>query len=521
MGAPLKSTNRKAIDERTTLSGVREAYFRGDFEKCIALCDALRPRDDTDLIETVLLRARSLLPLNRPDQALEALRGLRLDERQRDEHLTLQMLTGTALVALGKTDRGLEVLLRAHRAADDAHPTVRAEISVFLGYAYYRNKQYLDAQRLLDSVPKDADIVYARALEYGGWVAWARGDRETAIDRFRAALICIDGCRRYDRFVEAKALYGIAYLCGELPRLHLWPEIASRATRFDWSANGVNMWRFWLAAEASVITEMLGEMDESTQWASLAESIAPSPIYEIMALCRLAARFGRYRETGANAYFIGRARGTYDSLAREGRLDGEPSLPLALAEELVQGDRPEDAAPLLTYYSESVAPRAGAHADDQRLAAWRMLIEGQLDARRGNRARAERNYLAAFTCWKQMGLLRRAAIVAYHLAVLTDNDDYRTFIDESLREASDNFWVKARIAQSRMEMRLSERHIAVLRLVAEGKTNKEIAAKRGLSFFTARNMVRELLALFGVRTRGELAALAAARGIIPQKERSR
>ncbi|MDP9024260.1 MAG: hypothetical protein M3N13_02645, partial [Candidatus Eremiobacteraeota bacterium] len=210
--------------------------------------------------------------------------------------MTLQMLTGTALVALGKTDQGLQVLLRAHRASDDAHPTVRAEISVCLGYAHYRNKQYTAAQIHLDDVPEGADIVYARALEIGGWVAWAGGDRETAITRFRAALRCIDGCKRYDRFVEVKALYGLAYLCGELPRLQLWPEIASRATRFDWSANGVNMWRFWLAAEASLITEMLGRLDESTQWASLAESIAPSPIYEIMALCRLAARFGRYRE---------------------------------------------------------------------------------------------------------------------------------------------------------------------------------------------------------------------------------
>lgn len=505
---------RTETNERVTLSGVRDAYFLGDFEKCISLCDAFRPRDDTDVIEVALLRARSLLPLNRADQALEALRGLRLTERPRDEYLTLQMLTGTAFVALGQTDHGLEILREAQRASDGAHPTVRAEISVYLAFAHYRKKQYAEAQRLLDAVPPDADIVYARALEYAGWVAWARDDFEAAADRFHAALRCIDACRRYDRFVEAKALYGLAFLCGELPQLHLWPEVRLRALRFDWSASGVGTWRFWFAIEASFISEMLGELEESADWASLAESIAPSPSCAIVALCRLAARFGRYQEAGAHAYFAGKARAKYDELAREGRIEGEHSLPLALAEELVQSARPEDAAPLLTYYAEFFAPRARGHADERRLEASRMLVEGQLDAERGNRARAQRAYVAALTHFKQIGFLRRAAIVAYRLAVLTDDERYRAFIDEALREVSDAYWVKARLAQSRMDVRLSDRHVAVLRLVADGKTNKEIAAARGVSFYTARNMVRELLALFGVRTRGELAGVAVARGLI-------
>ena len=76
----------------------------------------------------------------------------------------------------------------------------------------------------------------------------------------------------------------------------------------------------------------------------------------------------------------------------------------------------------------------------------------------------------------------------------------------------------ARIAERHLEMRLSDRHTQVLRLVAQGMTNKEIATARGVSFFTARNMVRELLVLFNVRTRGELAALAAARANAQPRE---
>lgn len=510
--------NRREATERVSLSDVRDAYFHGDFEKCLALCDEFHPRDDTDVVEIALLRARSLLPLNRADQALEALRGLRLTERPQDEYLTSQMLIGAAFVALGQTDHGLELLRNIHHVATAAHPTVRAEISVNLARAHYHKKQYAEAQRMLDTVPKNADIVYARALEYAGWVAWARDDFELAVDRFRAALACIDSCRHYDRFVEAKSLYGLAFLCGELPRLHLWPEISSRAKRFDWTASGVTTWFFWLAMEASFITEMRGELDESTEWALLAEKLAPSGSFGILALCRLAARFGRNGEAGAHMYFISKACAKYDEMARQDCIQEEYSLPLSVAEELVQGKNPEDAAPLVTYFTEFVAPRIRGHADERRLQAWRTEIEAELYLRRGNRARAQHCYGAALTHYRDIGFLRRASIVAYRLIVLTGEQHYRDFIDEALHDADDAYWVKARIAKSLMETRLSERHVAVLRLVAEGKSNKEIADARRLSFFTARNMVRELLALLNVRTRGELAALAVARGIVPRPD---
>jgi DNA-binding CsgD family transcriptional regulator len=510
--------NRKEGYERVTLSVVREAYFRGDFERCIDLCDAFRARDDADIVEVTLLRARSLLPLNRPETALETLRALRLSEGPSDEYLTAQMLIGTAYVALGQHDHGLKILKAAHLIADGAHRTVQAEVLVNLAVAHYRKKQLGEAQSLLDAVPPDADIIYARALEYSGWVAWARNDFDAAVGQFTAALRCIDACRHYDRFVEAKSLYGLAFLCGELPRLDLWPEIALRAARFDWSVSGVAVWRYWLAIEASFATELLGDRTESTRWASLAEKVAPSPSCRVVALCRLAALFGRYGETGAHAYFVDKARATYDELTASGTLRDEPSLPLSLAEEVANSTAPEDAASLLTFYAESLAPRMRGHADESRMEASKMLVEGQLEEIRGNHARSQRAYLSALAYFKEVGFRRRAAVVAYRLAVLTGDDTYRSFIDEALSGVSDSYWVKARIAERHLEMRLSDRHAHVLRLVAQGMTNKEIATARGVSFFTARNMVRELLVLFKVRTRGELAALAAARANAQPRE---
>ena len=62
---------------------------------------------------------------------------------------------------------------------------------------------------------------------------------------------------------------------------------------------------------------------------------------------------------------------------------------------------------------------------------------------------------------------------------------------------------------------LTERQIAVVRLLAEGCTNAEIASRLGVSFFTARNHAEQARAKLGVSTRAAVGALLyepAARG---------
>ncbi|MEA2666635.1 MAG: Bacterial regulatory protein luxR family, partial [Candidatus Eremiobacteraeota bacterium] len=63
------------------------------------------------------------------------------------------------------------------------------------------------------------------------------------------------------------------------------------------------------------------------------------------------------------------------------------------------------------------------------------------------------------------------------------------------------------------DIRLSDRQAQVLHLLVDGKSNKEIAAVRGGSWYTARNIVRELLELFQVHSRSELVHVAITRGI--------
>ena len=60
---------------------------------------------------------------------------------------------------------------------------------------------------------------------------------------------------------------------------------------------------------------------------------------------------------------------------------------------------------------------------------------------------------------------------------------------------------------------LSEREREVLRLVAQGQTNKEIAESLVISAATARNHVSHILEKLGMRSRTEAAALAAELGL--------
>ncbi|HZY95637.1 MAG TPA: hypothetical protein VFE35_00895 [Candidatus Cybelea sp.] len=367
---------------RVTLSGVRDAYFRGEFEQVLEVVDALPRRDPVDFVEVEFLRARALLALDRADESLRVLRALRLVERPRDEYLTAQMLIGASLVRLGQTERAVEILSDAHGSASSAHRTVHAEISLHLGIAYFRHREYEKARHHLESVPSDADIVYAQALEHRGWTAYAAGEYGAAADLFDEALAAIRSCRHYDRFVDAKSLFGLATLAAELPRLDRWPQLHARIVAFDWTASGLRVPRFWLSVAASFITEMLGDRAEAERWASEAEDTAPSEASRVIALCRLAAVLGRYGETVGHAHFVRKARYLYQSLKRDDVLRVERSVPLALAEEIVNGGSPHDAEPLVIYYAEALAPLVRQGPEHGMLTALSHSVEAGLSGPR-------------------------------------------------------------------------------------------------------------------------------------------
>jgi tetratricopeptide (TPR) repeat protein len=381
---------------RVTLSGVRDAYFRGDFERVLTMADALPARDAFDVVESALLRARALLTLGRAEEALGVLRALRLVDRPQDEYLTAQTLTAVAFSKLDQDARAVEMLRAVHASAAGAHPIVRAEIALNLGITHYRLSEHADAVRLLSEVPPEADIVYAQALEYRAWSAYATGEYEHAAALFDEALATITRCRHYDRFVDATTLRGLAMLAAELPRLDRWPEIQARVSSIDWSAAGLDVSRFWLAAMSSIIEEMRGDRGEAVRWASVAEEVAPNGACRVAASCRLAAVTGRYGEAYAHQYFVRRARRAYDELPRDAAFRAEHFLALTVAEEIAAGDAPLEAAPLLIFHREVVEPLARRRPEHAMLTAVRDGVEARLEHARGNHAGAVRRYARAF-----------------------------------------------------------------------------------------------------------------------------
>ncbi len=505
----------KRTTDRITLSEIRESYFDGDFEMCLKRCDSFQIRDAKDAAEIVLLRARCLIHLDRGDQAVEVLRGLRVGDDQHDEYLIGRMLMSAAYVSLGKYDDGVKIGQEAYDEINGAHQSVRSEVTLNLAIAHYRKGEYARASRLLDAIPASEDIIYARALQFRGGVAWSTSKFESSLQNFRDALGILEQCRHRDRFLESKLLYALAYLCAELPRLDLWPEVSKRVEEFDWCVSGVARYHYLTAMACSLVTEMLGDMDATLAWVSVAEGVAPDAPASISAWCRLAECFGVSGEKRGQSYFTKKALRKYDDIPKNPRRGDRWYQSLDVAEQLLYSDAPLAASRLVNYYTEVVSPTLKAAGSAGRtLEARYIFVLGQLEDRQRNRSRAEEAYRRCFEIYRAAGLLRVASTVAYRLFALTDDAQYKTFIEDALHDVSGEYWVKAQLLKSRTEARLTIRQLAIVRLIAEGKSNKEIAVLRDISLSRVKNSVSEIFKALGVRSRAELATLAAARGLL-------
>lgn len=77
--------------------------------------------------------------------------------------------------------------------------------------------------------------------------------------------------------------------------------------------------------------------------------------------------------------------------------------------------------------------------------------------------------------------------------------------------------VLRRRTQRQVEWDLSPRELEVLALLAEGLTNKAIAARLVLSLHTVRNHVQNILGKLGAHTRLEAVAIATRAGLLPRR----
>ncbi len=464
-----------------------------------------------------MLRARVHVRLDRGDRALDALREIAFMPLSADHYVATQMLTGAAYVRLGQKERGEAILSAAMGKAKKVDSTLRAELALQFGIAKFRLGAYDEADSLLASVPADVDIVRAHALEYRGWTAHARADFEIAARYFREALGTLATCRRRDRYVEARSLYGLAALCPELLLTEEWPMVERRLRRFDWSASGVAIGRFWASLAASLMCETAGDIPGARHWARHAEAAASSDGHRIVALCRLAAVFRGLRERHAHADLVERAREAYDALDLRDLGSDLQQLPLYLAEEVVQTNELESANPLLAQYREIVLPMLKTSPGDlDRYVAMERSIEAVLLEARGETDEAVHALTWSYDVLSKLGYRRRATSIALQLARLTGAKSYIAYAETALRGASPSFWMARELAEIRTGPgpTVTPTELEILRLLAQGKTYKEIAAARGASVKTVGNHVQTLFRKFAVHSRGELTAEAIRRRIV-------
>jgi DNA-binding CsgD family transcriptional regulator len=507
---------------RATLSGAHDAFFAGDFEGCLSLCDGIVVRDEPMQLELALLRARTLLRLDRADKAIDALNASAFTPTSVDGIVTAGMLLGASYVRLGQHERGEALLDEAHKRSEHAHPTIRAELTVHRGVARYVMGRHDEADALLASVPENADIIRARALEYRGWIYFVRGRFDLAMSFFRAAFDCIGTCRWHDRFIEANVLHGLATLCAEMADTEDWHDIEESIRTFDWSAEGLGRPRFWVAMYSSMMCELLGDEDGARAWARSGQERAPNRGYEALALCRMAEVFRGLCEKSAHVEFALRARNVYATLdVRELGTD-QKQLPLFIAEELAHAGVIDEARRLMTQYREVIAPTVRAVAGDDRFAAAESEVDACLAEALGQRNAAVQLYTHALGKFRKAQYRRRASAVALRLARLTGAARYRRFASAVLRGADSRYWVARELATLHDDSRpsLTDGQRAILSLVAKGKTYKEIGATMGRSWKTVSNSVEQLRGKFGVGTRGELVAEAMRLGIVHVSDRT-
>lgn len=414
------------------------AWFAGDFEGCLALCDRVRPSDVDMVSQLALLRARALLRLSRAREALAIVNGAFIAHGTLDASLTARMLLGQAHVRLGDHESGLAMLEEAYARATGAHPTIRSEIALNVGLGYYGLRRLDDAEAALDRVDDGADIVHARALEYRAWVAVARTDYSAATRYFADALVRLDGCRHYDRFLEATAIHGIALLASERLDRVAWMQAEPRAVRFDWRADGLAHPYHLMAIHVSVLYEADGRIREALRATHDAERVAISPAHALYAQIRRAAILRTIRERYAHDDLVAAIRRGLDELDGASLQGDLRWLPLALAEEIAHAGDVLGARVLVKRFHDLPSPsRMSAMTDDPRDEAYQLFVDAVVADAAGELREAHARYQRAFQIYHRIGYERRALLAALRLGELTGQAYLLEYVDRTLRKLSE------------------------------------------------------------------------------------
>ncbi|MDB5073471.1 MAG: Bacterial regulatory protein luxR family [Candidatus Eremiobacteraeota bacterium] len=485
---------------------------------CLDACDAISDSDSATRAQLALLRARALIRLDRPERALDVLNAFPWSERG-DEATTARMLTGAALIRRNDVKRGLALLNALQDEAQDAHPTIQSEIALNRALGHFCRREVDAADRALDHVATSADIIYARALEYRGWIACTRTKYALAASYFQAALDNLDACKHYDRYLEANCTQVLATLSVERLDLDLWHVVVARRAKIDWSARDIQRHRFWLAlCAAAYAYEIDGNELTAVTEARHAEAIAPTAAARVEALCRRAATAGSAEEPLGQRDHTGAAYDLFATLDPAKFENYDKFVPLILAKELALAGRVEEAHNVYdTYKAHPLTSPLLAVTGDPTRHGFEKLIEGFLAEGSGKRTDAHHAYLDSFLTFRRIDYKRRAVHAALRLGWLLNEPELFDYADKTTRHLPARSWLRQQIESMPTDVivrSLSPSRRDVLQLLCLGMTVEEIATRRGRSSKTIANTVTVIYRAFNVRNRAELLTELLRRGII-------
>ncbi len=522
-GATAPATAKNGL-KRASLREATRAWFEGEFARCLEQCEAVKPRDAQTRIHVALLQARALLRLDRAADALRVLRDASTIPMATDEACSLLMLTGAARVRCGAYAEGLALLAQARAGAAHAHATIRSEIALHAGLGEFFRRNFDAAERELRKVDPAADIIYARALECLAWTAVARGASERATSLFVEALDALARCEHHDRSLEANCVRALAHLALERLDVAAWSVVADRRTRIAWDAGDLGDAAFWLAyCASSYALDVEGDAQAAAREARVAEQVASSDAYRAQALCKRAAVMRAVNEPVAHRDHVDHAAELFDASSGTASHADETSSALLLAEQLAYAGRIGDAERCVAAYRARwsgtaalppwLAPTAGA---------LEKLVAGVVAEHAGDRDAALVRYREAYDAYVGVGYVRRAVDAALHITALS--------YDARLHGRADRMTAHLP-AESLLRRRLNDAKPAhppltniqreVLALIAQGKSNPEIARLRGRSLHTIRNLIARLFEVLHVSSREELAIEGVRLGLYTPPRRSR
>ena len=475
----------------------------------------MRLRDAETRTHVAVLKARALLRLDQPTDALRILRDAAALPSGTDESITIRMLTGAAHVRSGETEEGLSALLAAQADAALAHRTIRSELALNVALAHYGRRDFNAAERALALVEKDADLVYARAIQYRAWIALARENNERSTTLFVEALEALEKCRHYDRFFEANCVRALAHLAAERLDRDTWAVVTARRSRIDWSSNGLAQPRFFIAyCAAAYQLDVEGNPFEAAREARHAEGIAPSGAYRAQARCKRASIARCVGEPLSHRDHVDSARDVLREIDPDHLAGDEKAVTLILAEELAAISASEAAAMFALHRKLSPMSPTLSLTQSSAAEAYRSCIEASILESAGSHEAAVARYRDAFAVLVAKGYTRRAVMAALRVARLSNDRKMSAYADRATRHLAPQSWIRREVeALKSRGAKLTDVQREVLGLICQGKSNPEIARLRNRSLHTVRNLVARLFEIFEVKSREELAVECVRRGI--------